>query len=79
MGRTKKNFVTPKVIVIKDFSSLDGVLELLKKGDEVIVNVTLLDIKDSYRIIDFLSGYVMAFCGKRKKIEDKIYSFKLSS
>ena len=77
MTRVKKNFITPKVILYKNYEDLEEILNLLKNGNEVIVNVSLVDVKTSYRIIDFISGYVMAFCGKRQKIEEKIYSFKL--
>ena len=79
MAKLKKNYITPKVILVENDEDLETILSLLKNGNEVIVNVSLVDLKTSYRIIDFISGYVMAFCGKRKKIEEKIYSFKLRS
>lgn len=77
MAKVKKIFSPPKVILAKDNNDLENILFLLKKGDEVIVNFSLLDLYDSYRMIYFLSGFVMAFQGKREKIEEKIYTFKL--
>ena len=44
----------------------------------MIVNVSLVSIKERYRVIDFLSGFVMAYQGKRKKLEENIYSFKIN-
>jgi FtsZ-interacting cell division protein YlmF len=77
MGRVKLISKTPKVILYRNYEDLENILNLLKDGEEVIVNISLVDIKTSYRIIDFVSGFVMAFNGKRKKIENKIYSFKI--
>ena len=45
--------------------------------DEVIVNVSNVELKSRYRYIDFISGYVMALNGKRCKLEENIYSFKI--
>ena len=56
MAKVKKIFAPPKVILAKDNNDLENILFLLKKGDEVIVNFSLLDLYDSYRMIYFLSG-----------------------
>ena len=77
MTKLKKNIITPRVILIKENNDMDKILSFLRSGDEVIVNVSLIDIKDSIRVINFLSGFVYAYNGKRNKIEDKIYMFKL--
>lgn len=77
MGRLKKTYTTPKVILINDDLDLERIIMHIKNEDEVIVNVSLLDIKLRYRYIDFLSGYIMALNGKRKKLEENIYSFKI--
>ena len=74
MGRVKNKFITPVVILLKDYNELDNIITLLKDKKEVIVNVSLLSLKDAYRVIDFLSGFVMGLDGVRKKIEDKIKS-----
>ena len=78
MGRTKKLYNTPKVILICDELDLERILMHLKNGDEVIVNVSNVELKFRYRYIDFISGYVMALNGKRCKLEENIYSFKIS-
>lgn len=77
MGRIKKVVITAKVVLYKDEIDLDRIVLYLRQGDEVIVNVSLIELKDRYRVIDFLSGFIMAFQGKRKKIEENIYSFKI--
>lgn len=77
MAKVKRVIITPKVILVKENDDLNRVLNYLQNDEEVIVNVSLLDMKASYRIVNFLSGYVYAYNGKRKKLEDKIYSFKL--
>ena len=77
MTRTKKKSITPKVILIKCDEDINKVIGMLKNGDEVIVNVSLLEKIDSYKVIYFLSGFTFAYEGKRNKIEDKIYLFKL--
>lgn len=77
MVRTRKNFKTPKVLLIKDDYDLEMICSLLKAKEELILNISLIDIKTRYRLIDFISGFVYAFSGERKKIEDNIYSFKI--
>ena len=77
MARVKDKIRTPKVILVKKEDDLEVIINYLKNKEEVIVNVSLISLSYSYRIIDFLSGYVMGLNGTRKKIEDKIYSFKL--
>ena len=78
MGRIKKVYITPKVILFKGEMDLETSIEYLRLGNEVIVNVSLVSIKERYRVIDFLSGFVMAYQGKRKKLEENIYSFKIN-
>ena len=77
MGRIKKVYVTPKVILFKEDIDLDRCILYLRQGEEIIVNVSIVELKDRYRVIAFISGFVMAFNGKRKKLEENIYSFKI--
>lgn len=76
MSRVRNSF-TSKVILYKEEKDLETICYLLKTGNEVIINVSLVDISKRYRVIDFVSGFVMAYSGKRKKIESNIYSFKI--
>ena len=75
--KQKKKSKTPKVILVKSELDTNVILEYLLSKEEVIVNVSLISLIQSYKVIYFLSGYVMACNGQRKKIEDKIYSFKI--
>ena len=77
MAKLKEKTKTPIVVLVKQEDDLNQIISHLQNKDEVIVNVSLVSLNYSYRVIDFLSGFVMGLDGKRKKIEDKIYSFKL--
>lgn len=77
MGRIKKVHITSKVILYKDSIDLDRCILFLRQGEEVIINVSLVTCIEKIKVIYFISGFVMAFNGKRKKIEENIYSFKI--
>ena len=77
MVKTINKNLTPKVILVKGNEDLEKIISFLKLGQEVIVNVSLISLKDMYRIIYFISGFVFSYGGKKTKIEEKIYMFKL--
>jgi FtsZ-interacting cell division protein YlmF len=64
-----------KVILIQHQEELLTIIEYLNCNYEVIINFTLLPENLKIRMIDFLSGYILSFQGKRHKIEDNIYTF----
>lgn len=69
------NKIPPQVFFPTSFDEVDQITDVIERHHPVIVNVSSLAIKDRYRIIDFLSGYVFALKGHRDKLESSIYMF----
>lgn len=77
----KENFkesvfkMPPQVFFPSSFDEVSQMMEVLKNKRAIIINVSSLEIKDRYRIIDFFSGYIYALEGYREKLELNIYLF----
>ncbi len=67
--------IPPQVFFPTSFDEVDQITSVIERHHPVIVNVSSLAIKDRYRIIDFLSGYIFALKGTREKLENSIYMF----
>lgn len=77
MNKVKSKQVTPKVFLLKDTENIYDCIKTLLENKAIIVNISSLDVKEKYRVIDFLSGYIFALKGSREKLEDNIYIFSL--
>lgn len=66
-----------RVIVIKpaDFASVEDIATHLKERNPVVVNLEALDLGESKRIIDFLSGTIFALDGRLRKIGARVFIF----
>jgi cell division inhibitor SepF len=60
----------------KDWNSaVEHIAETLRRGNTVIVNLKLMDLKDSKRLLDFVCGTTYAIDGYIHKIDKQIYLF----
>ena len=77
MSKTKSKQLTPKVFLVKDTDNVFDCIKTLKENKSIIVNISSLDVKEKYRVIDFLSGYIYALKRSIGNLEDNIYMFSL--
>lgn len=70
-----KENIPPSVYFPQNFQDVEHIIDCLQSGHSAIVNVSNMNTKDRYRILDFLSGYIYAVHGKRKKLEECIFLF----
>lgn len=77
MNENKENnqINAPFVCVLSNFYEVERIAHYLVQRRSVIVNLTNLKNNDKYRVIDFLSGVIYTFKGKRQKLESNIYLF----
>lgn len=74
----KVKHVAPIVYNVTSYYEIEGIAKNLFSKQSIIVNLSNLDVKDKYRVIDFLSGVVYSLKGKREKLEENIYIFSVS-
>lgn len=74
----KVKHVAPIVYNVTSYYEIEGIAKNLFSKQSIIVNLSNLEIRDKYRVIDFLSGVVYSLKGKREKLEDNIYIFSVS-
>lgn len=66
----EKNLVT---IRPKTFSDIEKVVDVLREGECSIIDMGEIKIKDTIRIIDFLSGAVYALKAELKRLQGDLY------
>jgi len=64
-----------KVIEPRSFEESLEIVNNLREGRSVILNLHLLDAEQSQRIVDFLSGATHAIDGHQQKIGDGVFIF----
>lgn len=71
----------PSMVVMepKNFEDALAVVRELKQNRSVIVNLHLLDVEQSQRIVDFVSGATHALEGNQERINESIFIFAPSS
>lgn len=74
----KIKHVAPIVYNVTSFYEIETIAKNLFIKQSVIINLSNLEIKDKYRVIDFLSGVIYTLRGKREKLEENIYIFSVS-
>lgn len=73
----KIKHVAPIVYNVTSFYEIESIAKNLFVKQSVIINLSNLEIKDKYRVIDFLSGVIYTLHGKREKLEENIYIFSV--
>ena len=69
-GENKVVFCTPK-----SYEDIQNLIDSLKKKQSLIVDVSDLDVKNTQRYLDFLSGAIYALNGSYQKIDNKKFYF----
>lgn len=77
-GVKKRNNGRIKVVVPKRFEESFEIINDVKQGTTVMVNVEVCNPQVGQRIVDVISGAVYALSGDSKKMGDKQYIFSLS-
>lgn len=78
MSRAKKEAqITPRVFLIKEENNIFDCIKGIKENRQIIINISSIETRLRYRIVDFLSGYIYALNGNRVKLEDNIYMFSI--
>ncbi|MCI6357261.1 MAG: cell division protein SepF [Erysipelotrichaceae bacterium] len=67
--------VAPIVYNVTSYYEIETIANNLFNNQSIIINLSNLELKDKYRVIDFLSGVCYSLKGKRTKLEDNIYIF----
>lgn len=75
LEKDDKNSLPPTVIFTRSFKDIDKIIAILELKRDVIVNISNMDKLSRIRIIDFISGYIFAKNGYKKKYEKNIYLF----
>lgn len=60
------------------FSSTQDISDTLKKGNVVVVDVSLLSKNDALRMIDFLGGVMYALNGDIKRLNKNVFEFSIN-
>lgn len=76
--KKKKQVKSPRVFMVFNYNEAQEIANHLLVGQDVIVNITNLALKDKYRVVDFLSGVIYVKEGKRTKLEANVYLFSLN-
>ena len=61
------------------FSNTEEISDALKKGNVVVVDISLLDKNDALRMIDFLGGVMYALNGDMKRLNKTTFEFSINS
>ena len=69
--------VKPVNFVPNSEKEVQSIVDVLKSGKDVIVDLKNFDTKEYIRALDFMSGAVYALGGKIKKMSEKTYFFCL--
>ncbi len=78
MSKVKKEAqITPRVFLIKEENNIFDCIKGIKENRQIIINISSIETRLRYRIVDFLSGYIYALNGNRVKLEDNIYMFSI--
>lgn len=59
------------------FSNTQEISDTLKKGNVVVVDISLLDKNDALRMIDFLGGVMYALNGDMKRLNKTTFEFSI--
>ena len=62
----------------KSFSDTQEISDALKKGNIVVVDVSDIEKKDAYRMLDFLGGVMYALNGDMKRINKSTFEFSIN-
>ena len=60
------------------FSNTEEISDTLKNGHIVVVDISLLNKNDAYRMIDFLGGVMYALGGDMKRINKTTFEFSIN-
>ena len=60
------------------FSNTQEISDTLKKGNVVVVDISLLDKNDALRMIDFLGGVMYALNGDMKRLNKTTFEFSIN-
>lgn len=78
MSKVRKEAqITPRVFLIKEENNIFDCIKGIKENRQIIINISSIETRLRYRIVDFLSGYIYALNGNRVKLEDNIYMFSI--
>ena len=66
---------TNEVIVLEptSFSQAHDVIQYLKKGSSIVLNLCKLDAEQSQRLIDFVCGGIYALDGSQKRVGEGVF------
>ena len=67
----------PSVVIFKKKNDIDLVINKLLDNRIVIANLSSINKKDAFRIVEFLCGYCFAKNGNYRKIDELIYRFEI--
>lgn len=59
----------------KSYEDVKGLIDHLKKGEQIYVNFSNVNSQTTYRVLDFLSGAVYALNGTVQEIDKNIFLF----
>lgn len=59
----------------KDFSEVAGIIDCLKAGKNVVVDLTKISLDSSKRILDLLSGAIYAIGGGVCEVQKEVFMF----
>lgn len=70
--------MAPIVYNVTSYYEVEPIASNLFKKQSIIINLSSLETKDKYRVIDFLSGVSYCLRGTRTKLEENIYLFTIN-
>jgi len=73
VNTTKKS--APIVYNVTSYYEIEPIASNLFAHQSIIINLSSLETKDKYRVIDFLSGVAYCLKATRTKLEENIYLF----
>ena len=69
MSKVRKEAqITPRVFLIKEENNIFDCIKGIKENRQIIINISSIETRLRYRIVDFLSGYIYALNGNRVKL-----------
>ena len=68
-GRTNNVILTEPLV----FADSKDIVDDIKRNKVVIINLSKLDLETSYRLLDFISGWIYALGARLKTIGEDIY------
>lgn len=57
------------------FTDVQGIIDNLRQGQAIIVDLNRINDKNSQRILDYLSGAIYGLGGSQQRIGDKMFLF----